>query len=107
MKKTLLVLSVIFVLAASLIVLTGCEKKAEGLVGKWGYNSFVYTFNEDKTGTYDAAGTLMNFTYEDLGTKVSILYTGNTSPLELNYRIEGNKLIVTDSFGKDVEYVKK
>ena len=107
MKKTLLTLGIVLVLVLSVFILTGCEKKAEGLVGKWGYSSFVYTFNEDKTGTYDAAGTLMKFTYEDKGTSVSILYEGNTAPLELNYRIEGNKLIVTDSFGSDVEYTRK
>ena len=107
MKKTLLTLGIVLVLVLSVFILTGCEKKAEGLVGKWAYSSFVYTFNEDKTGTYDAAGTLMKFTYEDKGTSVSILYEGNTAPLELNYRIEGNKLIVTDSFGSDVEYIRK
>ena len=107
MKKTVLAIGIILVLVASVFILTGCEKKAEGLVGKWGYSSFVYTFNEDGTGNYDAAGTIMNFTYEDKGSSVSILYSGNTSPLELNYRIEGNKLIVTDSFGEDVEYIKK
>ena len=107
MKKTILTVSVILVLVSSILILTGCEKKAEGLVGQWAYGSFVYTFNEDKTGTYDAAGTLMNFTYEDKGTSIAILYTGSTAPLELNYRLEGNKLIVTDSFGSDVEYIRK
>jgi len=52
-------------------------------------------------------GNVMNFTYEADGSKVSILYEGNTAPLELNYRIEENKLIITDSFGADVEYIRK
>lgn len=107
MKKTLLTLGIVLVLVLSVFILTGCEKKAEGLVGQWAYSSFVYTFNEDKTGTYDALGSTMEFTYEDDGSKVSILYKGNTAPLELNYRIEGNKLIITDSFGSDVEYTRK
>ena len=98
-------------LVLSVFVLTGCGEKqedkkeeAKGLVGQWAYStSFVYTFNEDKTGDYSGK----KFTYEDNGTEISITYEGNTSPLVLKYRIEGNKLIVTDSFGKDVEYVKK
>lgn len=108
MKKTITLVVLIVMLAASALILTGCgEKQDKGLVGKWEYSSYVYTFNEDKTGNYSMGGQSKEFTYEDKGTEVSILYTGNTSPLVLKYRIEGNKLIVTDSFGKDVEYVKK
>ena len=108
MKKNILIIGIILILVASIFILTGCEEsKTEGVIGKWEYSSFVYTFNEDKTGTYDALGTTMNFTYEDDGSKLSILYTGNTSPLELNYRLDGNKLIITDSFGEEVEYIKK
>ena len=107
MKKTLLTIGIVLVLTLSVLILTGCGSEAKGVVGKWAYSSFVYTFNDDKTGTYDAAGTLMKFTYEDDGTKLSILYEGNTAPLELKYRLEENKLIITDSFGSDVEYTKK
>jgi len=112
MKKTISIIALVLMLVASAFVLTGCgEKKEEdkGVVGKWEYQSYVYTFNEDKTGNYDYgnSGKGMEFTYEDNGTELSILYTGNTSPLVLKYRIDGNKLIITDSFGKDVEYVKK
>ena len=103
MKRTILTIAIILILATCIVALTGCgEKKVEGIVGKWEYSSFVYTFNEDKTGTYDVSGNIMDFTYEDDGSKISILYTGNTSPLELNYRIEGNKLIVKDRFGEEV-----
>ena len=36
------------------------------------------------------------------------MYSGNTAPLELEYRIEGNKLIIKDGFGvTDVEYIKQ
>ena len=108
MKKIVTSALLIVLLIVGLFTLTGCgESKTEGVIGKWEYSSYVYTFNEDKTGTYDALGTTMNFTYEDDGSKLSILYTGNTSPLELNYRLDGNKLIITDSFGEEVEYIKK
>lgn len=110
MKKTFLVIGVVLVLAIAMIGLTGCDNN-KGIIGSWStklYSTeYVYTFNEDKTGNYNAGGTVMNFTYEDDGKKVSILYTGNTDASSYEYRIEGNKLIIKDSFGSDVEYTKK
>lgn len=110
MKKIVLTIIMIAMLVVSVFALTGCgEKKEEekGVVGKWAYSSFVYTFNNDKTGEYDVAGRIMKFTYEDDGEQLSMLFEGNTSPMVLKYKLDGNKLIITDSFGKDVEYVKK
>ena len=49
----------------------------------------------------------MKFTYEDDGKKVKILYNGNTIPGTYEYRIDGNKLIIKDSFGNDLEYTRK
>lgn len=106
MKKTIISIAVIIMLVAIAFAVTGCGEN-KGVVGQWAYSSFIYTFNADKTGSYGIAGGTKNFTYEDDGEKLSILYEGNTSPLVLKYRIDGNKLIITDSFGKDVEYVKK
>jgi len=103
------VLGSIFVLTLCLF-LVGCGKK-NSIIGKWetklgGYN-FVYTFNEDKTCSYDAAGKLMKCTYEIDGDKISILYDGDTSPFETTFSIEGNKLNVRDSNGNDTFYTKK
>lgn len=101
-KKLLAVLSlVVFV-----FTLSACGSK-DPLVGTWDYNGYVYTFNEDKTGTYLVWGTEMKFTYETKENKISILYEGNEEPLELEYRIEKNTLIVVDSFGSEVKYEKK
>ncbi len=119
MKKTFLLIGLICILSLCVFVLAGCGKKEEsekientkiqGIVGSWEYTfgEYVYTFNEDKTGNYVYKETKMDFTYEDDGSKLSILYTGNTMPLELEYRIEGNKLIIKASFGTDVEYIKQ
>ena len=86
----------------------GKKESTGNLVGQWSYyTSYTYTFNADGTGTYDAMGTIMNFTYKDDGKQLSILYTGNTSPTVLDYKIDGNRLIITDSFGEDIVYVKK
>lgn len=107
MKKTIISIAVILMLVAIAFAVTGCGDENKGVVGQWAYSSYVYTFNADKTGTYGMSGSEMKFTYEDNGDELSILYEGNTSPLVLKYRIDGKKLIITDSFGKDVEYVKK
>ena len=111
MKKTILSLGVIAILVAALFVLAGCgEKKDEtkGIIGSWQHKlGYTYTFNEDKTGTYSIDGRFSEFTYEDKGDRVSILYYGNTNASEYKYRIEGNKLIIKDSLGSDVEYTKK
>ena len=114
MKKTFLAIGMIVMLAIAVLVLTGCgekEEEAKGIVGSWSYSpygtEYTYTFNSDKTGSYSVSGTAMPFTYEDQGDKVTILYNGNTVPSTFAYRIEGNKLIIKDSFGTDVEYTKK
>ena len=106
MKKGLL--SLVLVIMVS-VILTGCGKK-EGLVGQWEYekgSGYVYTFNEDKTCSYEAFGTKMECTYEDEGTKVSILYKGNTMASTYEYKIEDDTLTIKDSFGKDVIYKRK
>ncbi len=79
------------------------------ILGSWEYESggYTYTFNEDGTGVYDLGTSTMEFTYEVTDTQLSILYTGNTSPMVLEYEIDGNKLNVKDSFGKDTIYIKK
>ena len=106
MKKNLVLVSIMLLVAV--IGLTGCGKSnKDPLVGKWAHGSYVYTFNSDKTCSYDAAGTLMKCTYKTDGDKLSILYDGNTAAFETTYSIDGNKLNVKDSFGSDTIYTKK
>ena len=106
MKKISIALSLI-----ALISLTACGKKEEKknpIIGKWAYGeSFIYTFNEDGTCSYDAAGTMMKCTYTTDGDKLSILYDGNTVPFETTFSIDGNTLNVKDSFGEDTIYKRK
>ena len=114
MKKFKKLLLVIVVLVGA-FALVGCgntktnNKVSKSIIGSWEYKDggYVYTFNKDKTGSYTAGSTVMKFTYEDDGKKVSILYEGNTIAGEYEYKIVGNKLIIKDSFGSDVEYIKK
>lgn len=115
MKKRTVSIFVALMLVISVLMITGCSKdkgdkeSKKSIIGSWkndtGYD-FIYTFDSDNTGSYTAFGNKMNFTYEDDGTKVTILYRGNTTPSTYEYRIDGNKLIIKDSFGEDMEYVK-
>lgn len=107
MKKGLKVLTFSLVLFAGLFSLTGCGKKENTIVGKWAHGSYVYTFNEDKTCSYDASGTKMECTYEVDGDNLSILYKGNTAPFKTTYKIDGNKLNIKDSFDNDTIYERK
>ena len=94
MKKLLMLL----VLATLLV---GCGKKS--IIGSWAYGSYVYTFNEDKTCSYSTR----KCTYEVNDNKLSILYDGDTTPFETTYEIDGDKLIIKDSFGNDIIYTRK
>lgn len=105
MKKTLL--GIVLLCAFSFVLLTGCGKK--GLVGKWEYETggYVYTFNEDGTGSYAISGFESKFTYTTEGNKISILYEGNTAAFESEFEIDGDTLNVKDSLGNDTIYKRK
>ena len=79
------------------------------ILGQWEYESggFIYTFKADGTGNYDMFGTDMPFTYEADDGKVSILYEGNSAPTDMEYRLDGDKLILVDFFGSDTVYIRK
>lgn len=102
-KRILLVL----VIMVGITCLAGCGKDKNKLIGSWNHDGYIYTFNSDKTGDYSLYGGKMKFTYEDDGENLSITFEGNTSPMTLPYKIEGKKLIITDSFGEEVIYTRK
>lgn len=83
--------------------------EGNALIGQWEYESggFIYTFNEDGTGEYDAAGSLMKFTYTLTDKVLSITYEGSDSSLDLNYELDGDVLNVIDSLGSDTIYNRK
>lgn len=103
MKKGL----ILGLIAVASVGVVGCEKK-DPIVGKWAYgsgDSFVYTFNKDKTCHYSANNK--NCTYTIDGDKLSILFEGDTDAFETTFKIENNKLTIKDSFGSEVVYNKK
>lgn len=107
-RKILTIVAVTLMLLMSIFVLTGCGEKS-GIVGKWQseLGGYTYDFKNDGTGTYNMFGSETQFTYTDNGTSFAIKYAGSDYEMTLEYRIEGNKLIVKDSFGKDTNYIKK
>ncbi|MBQ3409398.1 MAG: hypothetical protein IJH12_09375 [Clostridia bacterium] len=116
MKK---ITSVISLVAILMVVLTfsGCgnEKQKEEkytLVGSWKLEAdtdlvYIYTFNDDGTGSYSYYGSELSFSYKDRGDKVSITFQGNTVESEFEYRIEGDSLIIKDGFGNDLTYKRQ
>lgn len=88
---------------------TTAENSASPLVGSWVFEEggFTYTFNADGTGSYDAFGEVLNFTYTDNGDSITMTYVDVDVPTTLPYAIDGNTLTVTDSFGSEVKYIKK
>ena len=117
-KKILTIAVAALLLTAMLFALTACggEKEpeapadpAKAIIGSWKYKSgnYVYTFKEDGTGSYDAAGNLMEFTYEIDGENISILYSGSSSPFKTTFSINGNQLDVKDSLGNSTIYNKQ
>lgn len=113
MKATKKIVSVICVMmiALSALAFTGCGSKGGSIVGQWVYklgdSEYVYTFNDDGTGSYSAWGIEAKFTYEDDGENVTILYDGTTLSQTYGYKVDGKKLTIKDSYGLDVVYNKK
>ena len=108
-QRTLL--TIVFV-ALITIILTGCGKK--GLIGDWAYyngssknDTIYYTFKDEKNGSYTFGGKSRNFTYTDDGTKLTILYDGDTMSSTYEYKLEDDTFTIKDSFGSDVVYKRK
>ncbi len=114
MKKTVKQILLVLVFVVGAFAITACgSSQAKELVGTWkndttlkGYE-FIYTFNEDGTGKYDAAGTVMNFTYKIDGNKISFKFTDeDMETLDTTFSIDGDTLNVKDSNNEDVFYKK-
>lgn len=81
------------------------------IVGSWASEefsgAFVYTFNQDGTGNYDAAGAAMPFKYTITDNKLSIQYEGYDTPFDTTYTVTDKQLTIKDSLDEDVVYNRK
>ena len=122
MKKTLKGIFMILCAGLMIFAFTACSDEEKGdkkgdeksnvpaIVGTWEYedsSEMYYTFNEDGTGAYFFIGDEMKFTYEDDGKALTIQYENATGPNVFEYKIDGKKLLIEDSFGETVTYIKK
>ena len=91
---------------------TGTEAPAVArtLVGSWYHEmGYTYVFREDKTGEYLVDGNdepFWAFTYETDGDKLT-MYEDGSLLMETKYTIDGDTLIIEDSFGEKVYYTYK
>lgn len=90
---------------------TVSEQSLDPLAGQWQseeLSDYIYTFNGDGTGKYDMAGKVLELNYatEDSKITLTFLQEGYT-PITLDYELDGDRLNIKDSFGKDTFYVKK
>ena len=80
------------------------------LVGSWGHEmGYTYVFRADKTGEYLVDGNdepFWVFTYETDGDKLT-MYEDGSLLMETKYAIDGDTLIIEDSFGEKVYYTYK
>ena len=83
---------------------------ARTLVGSWRHEmGYTYVFREDKTGEYLVDGNdepFWAFTYETDGDKLT-MYEDGSLLMETKYTIDGDTLIIEDSFGEKVYYTYK
>ena len=79
-------------------------------VGSWYHEmGYTYIFREDKTGEYLVDGNdepFWVFTYETDGDKLT-MYEDGSLLMETKYAIDGDTLIIEDSFGEKVYYTYK
>ena len=84
---------------------------SQSIVGSWATelygDEYVYTFNTDGTGVYNAAGKIMNLTYKTEDGIYYETFEGSTSAVKRPYRVENNQFIVEDTYGEEIVYNKK
>lgn len=105
---------------AALCALAGCNRDendtedsrlvTDPLTGQWQSErkpDYVYTFNGDGTGTYKMAGIQYDLTYHTDNGQITIaILAQDYTPLTLDYFLEGDRLNIRDSYGKDTFYVR-
>lgn len=92
----------------ALFFLLGWNKNS--LVGRWlqDGSAWEYNFISNTDGEYGTASSLpAKFTYSEDGSSITIKYDHDDKETTYKYRIDGDKLIITDSFGVDRTYLRQ
>lgn len=106
-KMIALIAGGVAVVVAIVVLIVVLTRNKNPLVGTWCYDSWCYTFNEDKTGKYEVAGYGTGLTYEYDNEKIEVTFEGSDTSSSLPYTIKDNDLIVKDYFDNEVVYTKK
>lgn len=80
------------------------------LVGTWQYEDradITYTFKSNGTGAYSYDGQDTKYSYHAENSVLTITYTDNGIVSKFKYTIDGDKLNIIDSFGKDNFYYRQ
>ena len=91
----------------------GAESSSGGeasLVGTWQYEDradITYTFKANGTGAYSYNGQDTRYSYHAENSVLTITYTDNGIVSKFKYTIDGDKLNIIDSFGKDNFYYRQ
>lgn len=85
--------------------------KGTGIVGTFRYVdaevpelTSSYTFNQDGTGQYELLGEKLDLTYTTNGNILSIMFAGQNIPMDVEYTVDANALIIKDVTGGNVVY---
>ena len=87
------------------------ESKGTGIVGTFRYVdaetpelTSSYTFNQDGTGQYELLGEKLDLTYKTNGNILSIMFAGQSIPMDVEYTVNAQALTIKDVNGNDVVY---
>ena len=87
------------------------ENKGTGIVGTFRYVdaetpelTSSYTFNQDGTGQYELLGEKLDLTYKTNGNILSIMFAGQSIPMDVEYTVNAEALTMKDVTGNDVVY---
>lgn len=87
------------------------ENRGSGIVGTFRYVdaevpelTSSYTFNQDGTGQYELLGEKLDLTYTTNGNILSIMFAGQNIPMDVEYTVDANALIIKDVTGGNVVY---
>ena len=104
--KKILNYSLIMILCTTLVGCGGIMEKKDPIVGKWKSKNETYTFNSNKTCTYQSTNEKRKCKYETNGKTLIIFFEGKPR-LDTTYRIEKNKLYIRNTFEEEILYEKK
>ena len=98
--------------AALVMVMSLVACGDSGIVGTWSVAQdgieVTYTFNSDGTGSMTVLGIPVDMKYTTSGDtlKITVSFFGQEDTQEMTYKVDGNKLTLTDD-GESVVLTKK